>query len=87
MSVHKSVATFCSYLPKMLFACSQQHRRVADSMQVQVLEHIHSYVFQNSPEVDDEGYSIRPDEELEGDILHAILFVTELLFFSCHIPK
>lgn len=27
-------------------------------------------VFQNSPEVDDEGYSIRPDEESEeGDIL------------------
>lgn len=46
-----------------------------------VLEHIHSYVFQNSPEVDEEGYSIRPDEELEGDILHAKLFVTELLFF------
>ena len=27
-------------------------------------------MFQNSPEVDDEGYSIRPDEESEeGDIL------------------
>lgn len=26
-------------------------------------------VFQNSPEVDDEGYSIRPDDESEADIL------------------
>lgn len=26
-------------------------------------------VFQNSPEVDDEGYSIRPDDDSEGDIL------------------
>lgn len=25
--------------------------------------------FQNSPEVDDEGYSIRPDDDSEGDIL------------------
>lgn len=30
-------------------------------------------MFQNSPEVDDEGYSIRPDEEDEpGDILRTI---------------
>lgn len=28
-----------------------------------------SCVFQNSPEVDDEGYSIRPDDDSEGDIL------------------
>lgn len=26
-------------------------------------------MFQNSPEVDDEGYSIRPDDESEADIL------------------
>lgn len=30
---------------------------------------IGSCVFQNSPEVDDEGYSIRPDDDSEGDIL------------------
>lgn len=27
------------------------------------------FLFQNSPEVDDEGYSIRPDDDTEGDIL------------------
>lgn len=33
-------------------------------------------LFQNSPEVDDEGYSIRPEEESEeGDILSSALFV------------
>lgn len=30
---------------------------------------IGSCVFQNSPEVDDEGYSIRPDDDSEADIL------------------
>lgn len=38
-------------------------------MNVRLLAVIGSYVFQNSPEVDDEGYSIRPDDDSEGDIL------------------
>lgn len=42
-------------------------------------------MFQNSPEVDDEGYSIRPDEESpEADILctAAFFFYANLLWLT-----
>lgn len=37
-------------------------------------------VFQNSPEVDDEGYSIRPEDELEEeDILNTVFNTWQFL--------
>lgn len=80
------LTNYCFY--SILFACNQYHSGVL----LIAYKHLnrflvsYSYVFQNSPEVDEEGYSIRPDEESEeADILNtAFLFVMlqNCFFFS-----
>lgn len=65
------LTNYCFY--SILFACNQYHSDVLLIAYKHIKRFLlsYSYVFQNSPEVDEEGYSIRPDEESEeADILN-----------------